>query len=74
MTPAQLHAIRQAYSDSFSEAMKVCAAVSAACAVACLLAFRWHGVDLEIRIKELAKEEDEMIRSAAEAKEAKERP
>ena len=53
--------------------MKVCAAVSAACAIACLLAFRWHGVDLETRRKELAKEEDEMIRSAAEAKDTKER-
>jgi hypothetical protein len=73
MTLAQLHAVRQVYSDSFSEVTKVCAAVSAACAVACLLAFRWHGVDLEIRMKELAKEEDEMIRAAAEAKETKER-
>ncbi len=73
MTPAELHAVRQAYSDSFSEVMKVCAAVSSACAIACLLAFRWHGVDLETRIKELSKEEDEMIRSAAGAKEMKER-
>jgi len=73
MTPAQFHSVRQAYSDSFSEVMKVCAAVSAACAIACLLAFRWHGVDLETRRKELAKEEDEMIRSAAEAKDTKER-
>ena len=73
MTPAQFHAVRQAYSDSFSEVMKVCAAVSTACAIACLLAFRWQGVDLETRRKELAKEEDEMIRSAAEAKDTKER-
>jgi hypothetical protein len=72
MTPAQLHAVRQAYSDSFSEVMKVCAAVSAACAVACLLAYRRRGVDLEARREELFREEEQMIRMAAQAKEAKE--
>lgn len=57
MTPVQLHAVKQSYSDSFSEVMKVCAAVSAACAVACMLAYRRHGVDLEARWKEQAREE-----------------
>jgi hypothetical protein len=72
MTPTQLHAVRQAYSDSFSEAMRVCAAVSAACVVACALAYRRHGVDLQARREELLRGEEEMIRVAAEAKKAKE--
>jgi len=70
MTPAQLHAVRQAYSDSFSEVMKVCAAISAACAVACALAYRRHGVDLQARREEQMREEDEMARVAAESKES----
>jgi hypothetical protein len=69
MTPAQLHAVRQVYSDSFSEGMQVCAAVSAACVVACAFAYRRHGVDLEARMEE-SREEDEMIRVAAMAQES----
>ncbi|PMD64418.1 MFS multidrug transporter-like protein [Hyaloscypha bicolor E] len=64
MTPAQLHAVRQVYSDSFSEGMQVCAAVSAACVIACVLAYRRHGVDLEARREESIREEDEMIWAA----------
>lgn len=40
MTPVQLHAVRQAYSDSFSEIMKVSAAISGACVFATMLTWR----------------------------------
>jgi hypothetical protein len=70
MTPAQLHAVRQVYSDSFGEGMQVCAAVSAACVVACALAYRRYGVDLEARREESMREEDEIIWAAAMAQES----
>jgi len=64
MTPAQLHAVGQVYSDSFSEGMQVCAAVTAACVIACILAYRRHGVDLEARREESMGEEDKIIWAA----------
>jgi hypothetical protein len=70
MTHAQLHAVRQGYSDSFSEGMKVCAAMSAACALASSMTFRRHGVNLEARRVEQLREDNEMIKAAKEAKES----
>lgn len=69
MTPAQLHAVRQAYSDSFSEGMKVCAAISAACVLACLLTYRRHGVDLAERRAEQSKQDEELRTVLQEVKE-----
>lgn len=70
MTHAQLRAVRQGYSDSFSEGMKVCAAMSAACALATLMTFRRHGVNLEARRVDQLREDNEMIKAAKEAKES----
>lgn len=52
MTPAQLEAVRQTYSDSFSESMKVCAAVSGACVLATGLTWRGERMDIMARRKE----------------------
>ncbi|KUJ13592.1 MFS multidrug transporter-like protein [Mollisia scopiformis] len=52
MTPFQLSAVRQTYSDSFSESMKVCAAISGACVLATLLTFRKQKMDIMGRRKE----------------------
>ena len=40
MLPAQLHAVRQAYSDAFNEDMRVCAIVSGVCVLVTLGAFK----------------------------------
>jgi len=52
MSPTQLEAVRQTYSDSFSESMKVCAAISGACVLATLLTFRKQKMDIMGRRKE----------------------
>ncbi|KAE8448857.1 hypothetical protein EG329_008859 [Mollisiaceae sp. DMI_Dod_QoI] len=52
MTPAQISAVRQTYSDSFSEGMKVCAAISGACVIATLLTFKRQKMDILGRRKE----------------------
>ncbi len=52
MTPAQLHAVRQTYSNSFSEGMKICAITSAACVLATLITWRKVPIDIVSRRKE----------------------
>lgn len=52
MSPAQLSAVRQVYSDSFSESMKVCAVISGACVLATLLTLRRERLDIMGRRKE----------------------
>jgi len=64
MTKEQLFAVRQAYSDAFSEGMKVCAAVSAVCVLGALMTYRKHGVGLEERRVEQLREEE--VRRVAE--------
>lgn len=61
-TEAQLHAVRQAYSDSFSEGMKVCAAVSAVCALATLMTFRRNVPDVARRRAEQLEVDNELRR------------
>lgn len=51
MGPAQLSAVRQTYSDSFSESMKVCAVISGACVLAIMLTFRREKLDIKGRRK-----------------------
>jgi hypothetical protein len=43
MTEAQLHSVRQAYSDAFAEEMRVCAIVSGVCVLAALATYRRSG-------------------------------
>lgn len=63
MTEAQLHAVRQVYSDSFSEGMKVCAAISAACALATLMSYRKNDITVGTRREEQLRFDDEMRRN-----------
>lgn len=53
MTPEQLTAVRQAYSDSFSESMKVCAIVSGVCCVGSCLTWRKKRVDMAAKGNEM---------------------
>jgi uncharacterized protein (DUF2062 family) len=76
MTPEQLHAVKQAYSDSFAEGMKVCAAISAACVLATGLTYRREGMDVMGRRREQWEEErrrvgEEDSRVVEEVKEGK---
>jgi hypothetical protein len=68
MTRVQLHAVRQAYSDAFSEDMKVCAAISGACVLAAFVAFRKNppGVT-ETRTKQIT-DEQRRLRRLGDAK------
>jgi hypothetical protein len=68
MTIAQLHAVRQAYSDSFSEAMTVCAAISGACVLATLLTYRKQPLDIIGRRKEQAVEYMRFVKGVRESK------
>jgi hypothetical protein len=68
MTIPQLHAVRQAYSDSFGEAMIVCAAISAACVLATLLTYRKQPLDLIERRKEQATEYMKFVKAIRESK------
>lgn len=69
MTPAQLYAVRQTYSDSFAEGMKVCAVVSAACALATGLTYRRVGIDVQGRRKEQWLEEKRRLNTEREKEE-----
>ncbi|TEY78587.1 hypothetical protein BOTCAL_0047g00100 [Botryotinia calthae] len=57
MTYAQLHAVRQAYSDSFSEDMKVCAVVAGVCVLVTIGTWKKNPVTIEQRFKEQIEEE-----------------
>jgi hypothetical protein len=50
--PAQLHAVRQAYSNAFNEDMRVCAIVSSLCVLVTLGTFRRHNQPVLERRKE----------------------
>lgn len=65
-TEAQIHAVRQAYSDSFGEGMKVCAAVSAACALATLMTYRRNIPDVATRRAEQLDFDNELRRREKE--------
>lgn len=67
LTEEQLHAIRQAYSDSFSEGMKVCAAVAAVCAVATLMTYRRNVPDVAARREEQLMFDNELRRKEKES-------
>jgi hypothetical protein len=53
MTPEQLIAVRQAYSDSFSESMKVCAIISGVCCVGSCLTWKRAKVDMAAKGNEI---------------------
>lgn len=59
--PAQLLAVRKAYSDSFSESMKVCAAVSGACVLVTLLTYRKRPMVIMERRREQVEEYVELM-------------
>lgn len=64
MTYAQIHAVRQAYSDSFSEDMKVCAIVTGVCVLVTIGTWTRNPVSIEQRHKEQAEEEEERLKGA----------
>ncbi|TGO67758.1 hypothetical protein BOTNAR_0036g00350 [Botryotinia narcissicola] len=57
MTDSQLHAVRQAYSDSFSEDMKVCAIVAGVCVLVTAGTWKKNPVTVEQRLREQIAEE-----------------
>lgn len=71
MTPKQLYAVRQAYSDSFGEGMEVCAAVSAVCVVATFVTFRRNPEDIDVRMKKQREENIKRIKAMVTEKAAK---
>jgi hypothetical protein len=68
MTAAQLHAVRQAYSDAFAEDLRVCAILAGVCVLVTLVTFRRNpqGV-LEVRKKQVI-EEQGRLKAIREAK------
>ncbi|TGO25073.1 hypothetical protein BPAE_0088g00250 [Botrytis paeoniae] len=57
MTYAQLHAVRQEYSDSFSADMKVCATVAGVCVLVTVGTWKKNPVTIEQRLREQITEE-----------------
>ncbi|TGO53866.1 hypothetical protein BCON_0116g00100 [Botryotinia convoluta] len=57
MTDSQLHAVRQAYSDSFSEDMKVCAIVAGICVLVTIGTWKKNPITIEQRLREQITEE-----------------
>ncbi|KAM0165346.1 hypothetical protein ACHAQE_000089 [Botrytis cinerea] len=65
MTYAQLHAVRQAYSDSFSEDMKVCAIVAGVCVLVTIGTWKKNPVTIEQRFREQIEEEVQRAKGEA---------
>ncbi|EPE26442.1 MFS general substrate transporter [Glarea lozoyensis ATCC 20868] len=57
MTPEQVHAVKQAYSDAFAESMKVCAALGGMGVLASLVCWRRNPVEFNVRRKEQIEED-----------------
>jgi hypothetical protein len=64
MTPEQRHAVKQSYSDAFSESMKVCAALGALGVLASFVVYRRHPLDFGERRK--AQLEEDRVRREIE--------
>ncbi|TGO78030.1 hypothetical protein BELL_0082g00250 [Botrytis elliptica] len=62
MTYAQLHAVRQAYSDSFSEDMIVCAIVASVCVIVTIGTRKKNAVTIEQRLREQIAEEVQRLK------------
>ncbi|KAF7896141.1 hypothetical protein EAF00_006156 [Botryotinia globosa] len=62
MTDSQLHAVRQAYSDSFSEDMKVCAIVAGVCVSVTVGTWKKNPVTIEQRLREQIAEEVQRLK------------
>jgi hypothetical protein len=57
MTPVQIHAVKQAYSDAFSESMKVCAVLGGVGVLVSLLVWRRVPVEVGVRRREQVEED-----------------
>ena len=65
LSPAQLLAVRQAYSDSFAESLIVCAIVMAVCIVVTLGTFQRKPMRMDEKMDQRAAEQREYIASRA---------
>ena len=63
LSPAQLHAIRQAYSDAFNEDMRVCAIVAGICVLLTIGTFQRNPLDIPERRKQQVINEQKRLRS-----------
>lgn len=62
MTYAEIQAVRQAYSDSFSEDMKVCAIVAGICVLVTIGTWKKNPVTIQQRLNEQIEEETERLK------------
>jgi hypothetical protein len=67
LSPAQLHAIRQAYSDAFNEVMRVCAIVAGICVLLTIGTFQRNPLDIPERRKQQVINEQKRLRSTPAA-------
>ena len=68
-TAAQIEAIRQAYSDAFSEDMRICAIIAGVCILITLGTFRRNPPNMEEMRRRQAEEEEKRLKSVRESME-----
>jgi hypothetical protein len=66
LSPAQLHAIRQAYSDAFNEDMRVCTVVAGVCVLLTIGTFQRNPIDIPERRKQQVINEQKRLRGTPE--------
>lgn len=66
LSPAQLYAVRRAYSDAFNEDMRVSAIVAGVCVLLTLGTFQRNPLDIQARREQQVVEEERRLRDQEE--------